>query len=142
MWFNAGYYPSLEDLARIAMLYEDLGAHDGRQLLHRGLTEDLLAARGALDKQGYAAAPTAHDDAHPAQLYHMGFHYTPYRGSKSKTLHYLPTMEGFGDNEVMLFPNHVIALRMAKVAEVPKGEEARSKDVDATARAVDRLSPF
>jgi hypothetical protein len=51
-------------------------------------------------------------------------------------------MEGFGDNEVMLFPNRVVALRMAKLAEVPKGEDAKSKDVDATARAVDRLAPF
>jgi CubicO group peptidase (beta-lactamase class C family) len=142
VWFNAGYYPSLEDLARIALLYENLGAHEGKQLLHRGLTQDLLAARGALDKQGDAAEPTPHDDAHPAQLYHMGFHYTSYRGSKSKKLHYLPTMEGFGDNEVMLFPNQVVALRMAKVAEVPKGEEAKSEDVAATARAVDRLAPF
>ena len=142
VWFNAGYYPTLEDLARIALLYEDLGAHDGKQLLHRGLVDDLLVAKGAIDKTGDAVRPTPRNDAKPSQLYRMGFHYTPYRGSRSKTLHYLPTMEGYGDNEVMLFPNHVVALRMAKVAEVADGEKAKTDDVDATARAVDRLAPF
>ena len=58
-WFNAGYYPTLDDLAKIALLYQDGGAHAGRQLLHRGLTADLLAARGALDKHGDASAGAA-----------------------------------------------------------------------------------
>ena len=141
-WFNAGYYPTLEDLARIALLYEDLGAHDGKQLLHRGLTQSLLGAKDAIDKQGDAAFPAPRDDAKPAQLYRMGFHFTPYRSRRTKSLHYLPTMSGFGDNEVILFPGHVVALRMAKVAEVPAGEKAATSDIDATPRAVDRLAPF
>jgi CubicO group peptidase (beta-lactamase class C family) len=142
VWFNAGYYPTLDDLAKIALLYEDGGAHDGKQLLHRELTLDLLAARNALDKQGDGSISRPRRDDPPAKLYHLGFHYSPYRGSQSQTLHYLPTMSGFGENEVVLFPNHVVAIRTAKVAEVPTGEQAASDDVDATLHAVDRLSPF
>jgi hypothetical protein len=51
-------------------------------------------------------------------------------------------MNGFGDNEVILFPGRIVALRAAKVAEVPKGQSAKSTDELATVRAVDRLSPF
>src|SRR6185312_9087651 len=51
-WLNAGYYPTLDDLAKIALLYQSRGAHGGEQILHRSLTEDLLAAREALPKRG------------------------------------------------------------------------------------------
>lgn len=44
IWANAGYYPTLDDLATIELLYQRGGAHQGRQLLHRLLTLDLLAA--------------------------------------------------------------------------------------------------
>ena len=144
VWFNAGYYPSLDDLAKIALLYQDLGAHGGRQLLHRGLTQQLLGATGALDKTGDAAAPAipAAAGSPPLQLYKMGFHFTPYTGSRSNALHYLPTMSGFGDNEVLLLPGRIVAIRAAKVGGVPDGESAKSDDVFATPRAVDRLAPF
>ena len=57
-------------------------------------------------------------------------------------MYYLPTMSGFGENEVVLFPNRIVTIRAAKVAEVPTGEKAASANVDATLRVVDRLSPF
>ena len=144
VWFNAGYYPTLDDLAKIALLFEDEGRHGEQQLLHRELTRQLLAAHGAIDKKGdgsVAAAGTG-ANAPPASLYKMGFHFTPYVGSRSHQLHYLPTMSGFGDNEVILFPGRTVAIRAAKVAEVPQGEKARSDDAAATVRAIDRLAPF
>lgn len=143
-WFSAGYYPTLDDLAKIALLYEDLGAHGGVQILHRDLTAQLMAAQGALEKDGDASvphlAPGPNDP--PARLYKMGFHYTAFTGSRTRSLRYLPTMSGFGDNEVLLFPGRIVAIRAAKVAEVPQGETARSPDPDATPRAVDRMAPF
>jgi hypothetical protein len=144
VWFNAGYYPTLDDLAKIALLFEDEGRHGEQQLLHRELTRQLLAAHGAIDKKGdgSAGAAEAAPGAPPAQLYKMGFHYTPHVGSRSQRMHYLPTMSGFGDNEVILFPGRTVAIRAAKVAEVPPGEQARSDEPDATVRAVDRLAPF
>ena len=52
VWLNAGYYPTLDDLAKIALLYQAGGAHDGVQILNRQLTLDLLAARDALREDG------------------------------------------------------------------------------------------
>ncbi len=140
-WFSAGYYPTLDDLAKIALLYQDEGAHRGKQILHRGLTQDLLAARGALDKLSDNSSPPA-QGAPPPQYYKMGFHYTAFTGTRSGKMHLLPTMSGFGDNEVILFPGRIVAIRTANVANVPAGEKALSDDVNATPRAVDRLAPF
>jgi CubicO group peptidase (beta-lactamase class C family) len=140
-WFSAGYYPSLDDLARIALLYQDEGRHGSKQVLHRGLTQDLLAARGALDKLSDNSSARA-SDAPPPQFYRMGFHYTAFTGSRSGEPRLLPTMTGFGDNEVILYPGRIVSVRIANVANVPAGEKALSADVDATLRAVDRLAPF
>lgn len=143
-WFNAGYYPTLDDLAKIALLYQQRGAHNGQQLLHRQLTEDLLAARNAVNKTADASA-TWRDGgaaAAPSEWYRMGFHFTPFTGSRSRALVYLPTMSGSGDNEVMLFPNGMISIRIAKAAELPAGEKAQAGDPLATPHVVDRLMPF
>ncbi len=144
VWFNAGYYPTLDDLAKIALLFQDEGRHGGKQLLHRELTRQLLAAHGAIDKKGDGSVNAAaiERDAPPANLYQMGFHFTPYVSSRSQQLHYLPTMSGYGENEVILFPGRIVAIRAAKVANVPKDEKAVADDPTATARAVDRLAPF
>ena len=75
-------------------------------------------------------------------LYKMGFHFTPYVGSASHKRYYLPTMSGSGENEVILYPNRLISIRMAKAAELPEGEQASSAEGPVTIRAVDRLAPF
>jgi len=144
VWFNAGYYPTLDDLAKIALLDQQRGAHAGKQLLHRQLTEDLLAARSALTKRSDAAAGLL-DHAIPAdgsERYLMGFHFTPYVGSLSRRQYYLPTMSGSGENEVILYPNGLISIRTAKAAGLPDGEKVQSDDGPTTIRAVDRLAPF
>jgi len=143
-WFSAGYYPTLDDLAKIAMLYQDGGAHHGKQLLHRELTAQLMAATGALneDINDSAGRVAADPQDRPPMLYKMGFHFRPFVGSRSQTRIYLPAMTGFGENEVMLFPGRIVSIRVAKVADVPAGEKAASGDADATPQAVDRLSPF
>jgi hypothetical protein len=144
VWLSAGYYPTLDDLAKIALLYQDRGAHGGAQILHRQLTEDLLAARDALVKSGDASVrrrgpPGNGEDG---GLYRMGFHFTPYVGSLNHQLHYLPTISGSGENEVILYPNGLVSIRTAKAAELPTGEKANSDEGPLTIRAVDRLAPF
>ena len=142
-WFNAGYYPTLDDLAKIALLYQDEGRHAGRQILHRELTRDLLGARGALDKlSDNSDTGPRPASLPPRQLYKMGFHFTAFTGSRSGRQLQLPTMSGFGDNEVILFPGRLVAIRTANVANVPEGEKAVTGDPAATLRAVDRMAPF
>jgi CubicO group peptidase (beta-lactamase class C family) len=144
IWFSAGYYPTLDDLAKIALLYQDRGAHAGVQILHRELTDDLLAARQALSKTGDASGPrtdVADGGAAPG-LYRMGFHFTPYVGSASHVLRYLPTISGSGENQVILYPNGLVSIRTAKAAGLPDGTTVSADDGPATIRAVDRLAPF
>lgn len=137
--FNAGFYPTLDDLAKIALLYQDLGAHNGQQILNRELTADLLAARDALRKDGDASVSRPAVDAPDAQLYRMGFHYVPYLETSSHHLLHLPTMVGAGENEVTLYPNGAVSIIMADALQVPDGEHAKSDAGPQTIRAVERL---
>jgi hypothetical protein len=145
VWLNAGYYPTLDDLGKIALLYQNLGAAGSQQILHRGLTEELLGARDALAQSGDASpggGTGAASGLETGALYKMGFHFTPYVGAKSGRQHYLPTMWGAGESEVILYPNSLVSIRIAKAAYLPAGETAVSGAGPATIRAVDRLLPF
>jgi hypothetical protein len=137
-WFNAGYYPTLDDLAKIALLYQSRGAHGGEQILHRGLTDDLLAGREALSKRGDRSLGGTDADG---GLYKMGFHFRPYVGAGGKR-YYLPTMWGAGESEVILYPNGVVSIVIAKALELAPGETATSDAGPETIRAVERLQPF
>lgn len=143
-WLNAGYYPTLDDLAKIALLYQSRGAYDGEQILHRGLTEDLLAAREALPKRGdlsLRAKGSAGANAEEGELYRMGFHFRPYVGARGRR-YYLPTMWGAGESEVILYPNGLVSIVIAKALELPPGESAASDAGPETVRAVESLQPF
>jgi hypothetical protein len=145
VWCNAGYYPTLDDLAKIALLYQAGGAHGGVQILNRELTADLLAGRDAIVKNADAALgpvssplPGSAEDG----LYKMGFHYLRYVNAGGK-VEYLPSMHGSGDNEVILYPNRMVSIVMAKAsAEVLGPEKTRSDEGPVTIRAVERLAPF
>ncbi len=144
VWFNAGYYPTLDELAKIALLYQSLGAWRGRQILHRRLTEELLAAKDPIVKNADASIdrPPLEGGAQGSALYKMGFHFTPCVGSTTRQRYYLPTMSGSGQNEVILYPNGLISIRIAKVAELRDCEPANSVEGSLTVRAVERLAPF
>jgi hypothetical protein len=52
-------------------------------------------------------------------------------------------MHGSGDNEVILYPNRMISIVMAKASmEVLGPEKTRSDDGPVTIRAVERIAPF
>ena len=145
VWCNAGYYPTLDDLAKIAMLYEARGAHGGAQILNRELTTELLAGRDAIVKNadasvGPVSAPLA--GSSEDGLYKMGFHFLRYVNAGG-TVEYLPSMHGSGDNEVIMYPNQMISIVMAKASvEILGAEKTRSDEGPVTIRAVERLAPF
>ncbi|MBM4233032.1 MAG: hypothetical protein FJ160_02485 [Gammaproteobacteria bacterium] len=147
VWANAGYYPSLDDLAKIALLLQNGGAHRGQQILHRALTHELLAAKAALDPAGDASLGTIENpDAlplgvAPKELYRSGYWFVRHvdRGGKTR---YLPSMQGSGENRVTLYPNGIITLQMGKAAELPTGEKALAEDIDATHRVIEHMLPF
>jgi len=145
VWCNAGYYPTLDDLAKISLLYQARGAHGRQQILNRELTTDLLAARDAIVKSGDASifpplGPVA--GATEDGLYRMGFHFLRYVTAGGQE-EYLPSMHGSGDNEVILYPNRMVSIVMAKASvEVLGPEKTRSDEGPVTIRAVERLAPF
>jgi hypothetical protein len=53
--------------------------------------------------------------------YRMGFHFTPYYSRESRQTHYLPTMWGSGESEVILYPNEQVSIRIAKAAGFLRG---------------------
>ena len=144
VWFSAGYYPTLDDLAKLALLYENGGAWKGEQLLHRELTLDTMMAKGALDKDGDGSADrlVVRDGPQPAHLYRMGFHFIGYTPSDSTVRTYLPTMSGAGHNEVVMYPNHVVGIRIAKVGDLPPGEKEPPYYSDNIPRALDMLMSY
>ena len=83
---------------------------------HRGLTQDLLAARGALDRLSDNSSPPAQEPTAPVlqdgfSLH--GIHRHPF-GQDALAADDV----GFGDNEVILFPGRIVAIRAADVANV------------------------
>ena len=137
-WFNAGYYPTLDDLAKVALLYQSRGAYGGEQILHRRLTAELLAAREAIPKGGDLSLGLEEAEG---ERYRMGFHFRPYVAERGKR-YYLPTMWGAGESEVILYPNGIVSIVIAKALELPPGESATSEAGPETVRAVERLQPF
>jgi CubicO group peptidase (beta-lactamase class C family) len=144
LWCNAGYYPTLDDLAKIALLYQSNGEHGGVQLLNRQLAEGLMQARNAVIKRGDASLGPLYpplDETDEAR-YLMGFHVIRYLGAHQK-VYYLPSMHGSGENEVIIYPNHMISMVMAKAAqERVDGEKVKSDEGPVTIRAVERLAQF
>lgn len=146
IWCNAGYYPTLDDLAKIAMLYQARGAHGGVQILNRELTTELMDGRDAIVKNadaslGPVAAPLA--GSREDGLYKMGLHFLRYVNAGG-TVEYLPSMHGSGDNEVILYPNTMVSIVMAKASleVLGPGVKTRSDEGPVTIRAVERLAPF
>ena len=66
----------------------------------------------------------------------MGFHFLRYVNSAG-TVEYLPSMHGSGDNEVILYPNLMVSIVMAKASVEVLGpaEKTRSDDGPVTIRA-------
>ncbi len=99
-----GYYPSLDDLAKIADLYHHHGRHDGEQLLPRDLTASLFSQDGAFDQQRINAV----------RFYKMGLHATVVPNPTPDESLYVPYMNGWVGNLVVLLPDDTTAIRISK----------------------------
>ena len=142
-WFCAGYYPTLDELAKIAVLYQDGGAHGGRQILDAKLTAALFSAENAIRQSTDMAVERRlpPDDDDRELLYKMGFHFYPYIGRTGKRI-YVPTMRGSTGNLITLYPNHIIAMRLTKAWPMPKAEAHTEESPTLMMKAVDGLAPF
>jgi CubicO group peptidase (beta-lactamase class C family) len=144
-WFCAGYYPTADDLAKIASLYLDGGAHAGRQLLEPRLTATLFSTEGAIrqssDMSVNRELPAA-DQPSQELLYKMGFHFYPYETQRTHQRLYVPTMRGSTGNLIMLYPNHIISMRLTKAWPMPQEDEHSEAPATQMIQAVDHMQPF
>lgn len=142
-WLCAGYYPTLDDLAKIATLYQDGGAHGGRQILDAKLTAALFSAENTIRQSTDMALerqlPPQGDNRE--LLYKMGFHYFPYVDRTGRRI-YVPTMRGSAGNLITLYPNRVISMRLTKAWPMPQAEAHTDESPMLIMKAVDRLAPF
>ena len=100
-------WATLEYLARIAALMQNHGEHHGRQILHRGKLAELMyetPTRGL---------PHGRPTDAGMRTYHMATWYWPFVAGGGCELE-LPYMSGWGGQRVMMFPNDIAAIRIAR----------------------------
>jgi CubicO group peptidase (beta-lactamase class C family) len=100
-----GYYPTLDDLAKISLLYQYRGAWNARQLLDRELVRELLPSPPGPPS---GALPASSDGS---AFYELNWWFQRARSTEGCT-RFLPQMEGWGGNTVTLLPGHMVVLRM------------------------------
>ena len=103
-----GFYATLDELARLAMLLQNGGEHDGRQILHRAKLAELM----------YETPVRGLGDGRPTEAgmrtYHMATWHWPFTVAEGCTVD-LPYMSGWGGQRVMMFPNGMTTIRIARL---------------------------
>lgn len=127
-----GYFPTLGDMVKIARLYQDGGAAKGAQILYRPAIEALSAGEAP------RGLPTGVQRKFGETRYFQAFWQTAFQGLGHCTL-YVPAMEGWGGDLVVLMPHHLSAVRIAKS---PTEHAALAEDPTSMLVVADRLAPF
>jgi len=96
-----GALPTLDEAAKIALLFSHAGSHDGRQLLHREKT------REALGRTAWAGYSTGGDDR--GMRYRHSFWSTRVRTSECTVE--VVYMLGYGGNYVLFLPSGAVVIR-------------------------------
>jgi CubicO group peptidase (beta-lactamase class C family) len=104
-----GFYPTLGELVRIARLVQARGRLDGNQVLSASLIEKVFAAGGE------AGLLTDRDPENGPIRYYLTFWCSTVSLANGRTAIY-PAMSGYGGNDVLLLPNGVTIIRIAKDA--------------------------
>lgn len=104
-----GFYPTLGELVRIARLVQARGRLDGNQVLSASLIEKVFAAGGE------AGLLTDRDPENGPIRYYLTFWCSTVSHANGRTAIY-PAMSGYGGNDVLLLPNGVTIIRIAKDA--------------------------
>ena len=124
-----GYYPTLEDLARIATLIHNDGAHDGRQILHR---EKLAEMMYETDVRGLGFGTSG-------GTYHMGMWHRPFEASPECQIE-LHSMSGWGGHRVLMLPNGLTAIHISREDPAARSSGGLS-EMAAVAHAIRPLCP-
>ena len=102
-----GLYPTIDDIAKLATLFQNGGRHEGRQILSAsGVAEALYRTPVA------TSLPTGARNRFGSAQYHLSLWSLPYR-TASGCFFQIPYMAGYGGNFVLLLPNGISAFRFA-----------------------------
>ncbi|HEY45368.1 MAG TPA: beta-lactamase family protein [Anaerolineae bacterium] len=124
--FWVGLYPTVDDVAKVAILLRNGGQHQGQQLLHAGKLAE------ALRQTEVVGLPTGEFNDYGEGAYHMSFWSMPYR-SAAGDLYQIPYMSGFGGNRVILNPNGLITFQFA---------DAHIYGFESMVKVADGMDPF
>lgn len=126
-----GYLPTVGELAKIAQLFHNRGAHEGRQLI------DADAVGEILDHPQSASYPIPWDNESGRYRYGRSFWFMPFE-AQDECFHLVPQMLGYGGNVVQLLPNGMTAIRLSDGPDEADG----NSDGEPMARIAHRLRPF
>ena len=124
--FYIGLYPTVDDVAKVAILLRNGGQHQGQQLLHAG------KAAEALRQTDISGLPVGEINEYGEGAYHMSFWSMPYRSAVGGR-YQIPYMSGFGGNRVILSPNGIITFQFA---------DAHIYGFESMVRVADGIEPF
>lgn len=100
--WEEGYYATLDDLAKIALLYQNHGAWGGRQILHRELVDELLPT---------TTQPP--QDRSPNPGYYLNWWNLIARSGIESEWVWVPQMRGWGGNWVAVLPRDLVTIQIA-----------------------------
>ena len=112
--FYEGYFPTVQDLAKIAQLYHDRGVFDGRQLIY---ADELYVLLAGDPRRGL---PIKWFTDHGEYTYEFSFWYMPYTAAAGCWVR-IPEMLWAG-NLVTLMPNGMTGIRLADAPEGSPGK--------------------
>ena len=124
--FWVGLYPNVDDVAKIAILLQNEGQHQGQQLLHDGKLAE------ALRQTDITGLPSGEFNDYGEGAYHMSFWSMPYQSS-SGDLFQIPYMSGFGGNRVIFNPNGIITFQFS---------DAHIYGFESMVEVADEMQPF
>jgi hypothetical protein len=126
-----GLYPTLDEMAKIAGLYQSAGVHQGQRLLSVG------RLRAVFPTESEPGLLVLWDNDHGAYRYRSSFWLMPYRGAGG-CFHWIPEMLGYGGNIIALMPNGMIGIRLSDAFEGSAGQY----EGESMARLADHIEPF
>ncbi|AQZ52530.1 serine hydrolase domain-containing protein [Martelella mediterranea] len=122
-----GLYPTVGDLVKLARLYQNGGRFGDEQILSAEMMADIATT-------SEPAGLTTGQEAKP--YYGKAFWRYPFKSDEC-TL-YFPSMDGWGDNRVMLMPNDITAIRIAANWD---GDES-AKNMESLIRTANAIESF
>jgi hypothetical protein len=122
-----GLYPTVDDVAKLTILLQNGGRHDGVQLLSATKLAEALYRTSPT-----VGLPLGWSNRYGAARYHLSFWSVAYRTGTGCAFQ-IPYMTGFGGNLVALLPNGISVFRFA---------DGYDFDVDSMIVAGESLRPF